>query len=435
MDAMATDSSKGLFRARLPVIGLRCDAACAPRRRAYAAGMLAAGRRSARWLLASMMLAVPPVGQCQPAPEPCAGATGAGMPLRQPLVIAHRGASAYLPEHTLAAYAMALDQGADCIEADVVATSDGQLIVRHDNQLDLTTDVAAHPEFADRRRTRRMQARELTGWFSEDFTLAEVRTLRARERIPELRPGSAQADGRFPVPSLDDVLTFIREQESLRRRPICFLPEIKSPRYFERLGLPLEERMVGALRQHGYRGRSDPVIIQSFEIAALRKLRTLADFQLLQLLGEGLPPDVEAAGGTLSYRQMATPAGLAEIAQYADAIGPPKDFLPAAADAGSSPDLGAMRRLVAAAHAQGLAVYPYTFRGESRFVLPAFRSGARGAFPRDLVGELTAFWAVGVDGVFVDNPDIGVAARRALACRRRGGPAARAAPEAAAPMP
>lgn len=346
------------------------------------------------------------------------GAAAAAMAdgLPRPLLIAHRGASAYLPEHTLAAYELALDQGADCIESDIVPTRDGQLIVRHDNRLDLTTDVADRPEFADRRRAVPVQGESPGGWFAEDFTLAEVRTLRARERLPALRPGSARSDGRLPVPSLDDVLRFIREQEVIRGRPICFLPEIKHPHYFAQRGLPLESALVAALRAHGYRDRADPVLIQSFEIAALRKLAVLADFRLLQLFGDGIPADVQAAGGTLSYRQMATPAGLSEVAQYADAIGPAKDF--GLTGAGLTPDLESVRGLVAMAHAHGLQVYPYTFRAENCFVLPAFRRGAGCDGVGDLAGELLFYWTAGVDGVFVDNPDIGVAARQQwLRCR------------------
>ena len=244
-----------------------------------------------------------------------------------PLIIAHRGASAYLPEHTLAAYQLALDQGADCLESDLVSSRDGHLVVRHDNLLNLTTDVVDRPEFADRQRDKLVDGKALFGWFSEDFTLAELLTLKARERIPDLRAGSAEQDDRHPVLSLAQVLTFVREQEQVRGRRICFYPEIKHPHYFAGLGLAMEATLVDALHAAGYTRRSDPVYIQSFEIASLKRLRGLTELKLVQLLGRsGQPWDEKASGGELTYRAMVAPEGLAEIARYADAIGPPKYF-------------------------------------------------------------------------------------------------------------
>jgi glycerophosphoryl diester phosphodiesterase len=283
-----------------------------------------------------------------------------------PVVIAHRGASAHRPEHTLAAYELAIALAADFIEPDVVATRDGHLVARHENEISGTTDVAARPEFADRRAVKDIDGRSREGWFTEDFTLAELRTLRARERLPELR-GTAY-DARFGIPTLEEVVALAA------RSGVGVYPETKHPSYFAALGLALEAPLLAVL--DGFEG---PVFIQSFEAGNLRALRSRTDHPLVRLT-VGAPPDV------------------AEIAEYAHAIGPHKDqVIPRDGDG----RLGAPTTLVADAHAAGLLVHPWTFRPEPEF-LPAGLDGD---------AELDAFLALGVDGVFADDPGAAVAAR------------------------
>jgi glycerophosphoryl diester phosphodiesterase len=332
-------------------------------------------------------------------------------PRARPLVIAHRGASGYLPEHTLAAYAVAALQGADFIEPDLVVTRDGHLIARHDNRLDLTTDVAAHAEFAARRTCRQVDGAESEGWFSEDFTLAELRRLRARERLPDLRPGSARFDGRFGIPTFEEVLVLARALERFLGRPVGICPEIKHPSYFAARGLPLEAPLLAALRAHGYEAQPERVYIQSFEIASLERLRQRTRLPLLQLLlPEDRPGDVVRAGGTLTYREMTTPAGLARIARYADAIGPDKNQIVAPDAAGRvMPERAS--DLIAQAHAHGLEVLPYTFRAENAFLPACFRSSDTPDETGDLAAELACFLALGVDGFFIDQPDVGARLR------------------------
>jgi glycerophosphoryl diester phosphodiesterase len=281
-----------------------------------------------------------------------------------PIVIAHRGASAHRPEHTLAAYELAIELGADFIEPDVVATRDGRLVARHDNEISATTDVASRPEFAGRRTAKDVDGTRLEGWFTEDFTLDELRTLRARERLPELR-GVAH-DGRFGIPTLEEVVALAA------RAGVGVYPETKHPSHFAALGLALEPPLLAALA-----GFAGPVFIQSFEEANLRELR--GTHPLVRLTA-GAAPD------------------LAAIAAYADAIGPHKDqVIPRDADG----RLGEPTSLVVDAHAAGLLVHPWTFRPEPAF-LPAGLSGDE---------ELDRFLALGVDGVFADDPGAAVAAR------------------------
>jgi glycerophosphoryl diester phosphodiesterase len=286
--------------------------------------------------------------------------------MAEPIVIAHRGASALRPEHTLAAYELAIELGADFIEPDVVATRDGRLVARHENEISGTTDVAARPQFAARRSVKEIDGREKDGWFTEDFTLAELRTLRARERLPELR-GTA-FDGRFEIPTLDEVVALAAAAG------VGVYPETKHPSYFAAIGLALEAPLLAALE--GFRGG---VFIQSFEGGNLRALRGGTDHPLVRLTA-GPPPDVAA------------------IAEYADAIGPHKDqVIPRGADG----RLGEPTSLVADAHAAGLLVHPWTFRPEPEFLPEGM----------ELAAELDAFLAQGVDGVFADDVGAAVAAR------------------------
>lgn len=335
-----------------------------------------------------------------------------------PIVIAHRGASGYLPEHTLAAYAVAIQQGADFIEPDLVMTRDGHLIARHDNLLDLTTDVAQRPEFAGRRTTRTVDGVSVTGWFSEDFTLAEIKQLRAIERIPAVRPANTRFDGQFSVPTLQEIIDLVKACEQASGRAIGIYPETKHPTHFAALGLPMEEPLVQILRANGYESRRDRVYIQSFEVSNLKKLRRLTRIPLVQLLWlEGRPYDVEAAGGSLTYDQMATAEGLREIARYADGVGPEKYHFLLPLDAAGNLDPANATEFVRNAHAAGLKVHPYTFRAENRFLPANYRSSDDPNALGAAQAEIEVFLGLGIDGLFTDQTDIGVRARDALLAR------------------
>jgi len=223
-----------------------------------------------------------------------------------PLVIAHRGASGYLPEQTLAAYALAILQGADYIEPDLVMTRDGELVARHDNELGLTTDVAQRPEFAERKRTQAVDGVTLTGWFSEDFTLAELKTLRAIERIADIRPGNARLDGSLEIPTLQEIIDLVKTLQQSEGRRIGLYIETKHPTHFRQLGLAMEEPLVRILQRNGYAGRDAPVYIQSFEVDNLKALSALTQLRLVQLFGRGQPYDQQLRGSDLGYAQMAT---------------------------------------------------------------------------------------------------------------------------------
>lgn len=323
------------------------------------------------------------------------------------LVIGHRGASALRPEHTLAAYAKAIEDGADVIEPDLVSTRDGVLVARHENEISGTTDVAQRPEFASRKTTKTIDGERSTGWFSEDFTLAELKTLRARERLPELR--STAFDGQFQIATLDEIIALAAEASAQRGRTIGLAPEIKHPSHFAALGLAMEDRLLATLRAHPHT-RTAPVIIQSFEIANLRELRgkigSDTNISLLQLLGRKSerPYDTVAAAQPTDYSAMMSPEGLHEIATYADAIGP------------AYRDLDPVRgrsRLVDDAHAVGLRVIVYTFRPENHFLDGGYRGDGGPAARNDAgsVAEIRAFLALGIDAFFTDDPALG---RRAV---------------------
>jgi glycerophosphoryl diester phosphodiesterase len=318
-------------------------------------------------------------------------------PKDEPIVIAHRGASGYRPEHTLAAYELGARQGADYVEPDLVATRDGVLVARHENEISTTTDVADHPEFAGRRTTKTIDGVPLTGWFTEDFTLAELRTLRAKERIPSLRPRNAAYDGRYRIPTFQEVIDLTRRLSRRLDRPVRIYPELKHPSYFRGIGLPLEARLVKTLRRNGLQRRSARVYVQSFEASSLRRLNRVTDLRLVQLLG--LP---------------ASPTGLAAlkaIARYANGVGPSKDYIvPLDAQGGSLPATGFVRR----AHRAGLVVHPYTFRRENVFLALELRIGSDPAAGGNIAAEYEQFFELGVDGVFADQPDTAVRARKAL---------------------
>jgi glycerophosphoryl diester phosphodiesterase len=333
--------------------------------------------------------------------------------LREPLVIAHRGASGYVPEHTLAAYAIAIFQGADFVEPDLVATKDHQLIARHDNILDLTTDVADHPEFAARKTTKSLDGISVTGWFSEDFTLKEIKTLRAIERIPALRPENAKFNGMFEVPTLQEIIDLVQSLERATGRKIGIYPETKHPTYFDTLGLSLEEPLVKTLHKNGYRGKHAPIFIQSFEVANLKALRGMTELPLIQLFGGGKPFDVEASGGTLTYIQMAGAQGLKDIAKYAYGVGPEKTYI-IPRDGKNELHIENKTAFVTDAHAAGLKVHPYTFRAENNFLPANLRTpDADPTKKGDLQTEIRIFLEAGIDGFFTDQTDVGVKAKAA----------------------
>lgn len=329
-----------------------------------------------------------------------------------PLVIGHRGASGYLPEHTLASYRLAIEQGADYIEPDLVMSRDGILVARHENELGNSTDVAAHREFAARRTSKQVDGQLVSGWFAEDFTLAELKTLRAREPLPQLRPASARSDGQFEIPTFEEILTLVAGT----RRAVGVYVEAKHPSYFAGIGLPLEGALVASFVRFGYSGPAARVRLQSFEVGSLATLARLSQLPLVQLIDDqGAPFDLVSAGDPRSYADLITPAGLAQIAGYAVAIGPAKSLvIPRRADQ----TLGTPTALVDAAHAAGLAVHPWTFRAENAFLPAELRHGTVPALTGDLEAELNAYLAAGIDGFFTDQPDIGVRTRAAYLARQ-----------------
>ncbi len=321
-----------------------------------------------------------------------------------PLVIAHRGASGYRPEHTLAAYELAIQQCADYIEPDVVATKDGQLVARHENEIGGTTDVAAHSEFADRRTTKTIDGVALTGWFTEDFTLAELRTLRAKERLPAVRPANTAFDGLYPIPTLDEVVDLARRSRSCSGHPVGVAPETKHPTYFASIGLTLDNRLLKVLDGNGYGDAEDPVIIQSFETGNLRRLSKKTDVFLSQLIDcAGAPYDLRAIGDPRTYADLVTPAGLKQIGRYADGVGLCKNvMIPRATDG----RLLAPTPVIGDAHRVGLSVTGWTFRQENQFLPLEYRIGDDPNAVGDLAGEITTFLDAGMDNFFTDNPDV-----------------------------
>ncbi|MDE1894485.1 MAG: glycerophosphodiester phosphodiesterase [Xanthomonadaceae bacterium] len=326
------------------------------------------------------------------------------------LVIGHRGEPVRRPEHTLASYGLAIADGADFIEPDLVMTRDGAMVARHENEIGGTTDVVDHAEFASRRTRKTIDGQEVDGWFTEDFSLAELKTLRARERLPRLR-GTAW-DGQFQIATLDEIIDFVAAASARLGHPVGIIPEIKHGSYFRTLGLPMEDRLLATLAAHRYT-RTAPVEIQSFELGNLEYLRgklgpAQANIRLLQLIGDAQaqPWDVAAAGGTLDYAQMTTPAGLRAIARYADAIGPSLEaIVPRTADG----HLGPPTRLVHDAHAAGLELHTYTFRPENQFLAREFWRGDAPHTVNEagLIAQIQVYLATGIDAFFTDDAAIG----------------------------
>lgn len=366
-------------------------------------------RRAAAQLLLTMLLTLLPAAWSHTA----AAQPDCGMTESVPLIIAHRGASGHLPEHTLAAYTLAVFQGADVIEPDLVMSRDGELVARHDNRLELTTNVAELPQFADRQRSNRVDGELLQGWFSEDFTLAELGQLRARERIPRVRPVNAGFDDQFGVPSLAAIIELVQSLQRLTGRAIGLYPELKHPQHFRELELDMEQTLVDTLHAAGYRQRSDPVWLQSFEPQSLRRLRKLTELRLVQLIAaDGIPADLQQQpdddSRLHSYAAMATAAGLRQISNYADAVGVDKHII-ARAGADGALQAATASSVVATAHAAGLCVHAWTFRAENMFLPGALQRGLNPAASGDLTAELQFYRSLGVDGFFVDQPGIAVA--------------------------
>jgi len=325
---------------------------------------------------------------------------------RAPEIFGHRGASGYRPEHTLASYELAARTGADYLEPDLVSTKDHVLVCRHEPEIGGTTDVATRPEFAGRRKTVLLDGVAVTGWFTEDFTLAELKTLRAVERLPAVRQRNTLYDGLFEVPTLQELLDLRARLSRELGRDLGVIPETKHPTYFRGLGLDLETPLVRALDRNHLNRRGAKVWIQSFEAANLRALRD--DHQVRVNLvfltsGAGRPFD-----DPRTYADYLTPAGLKELSTYVDGIGPEKgQVIPRTADG----SLGTPTSLVRDAHAAGLKVIPYTFRAENQFLPADYRVGADpNAYGRALAEQI-AFLNTGIDGLFTDQPDVSVLAR------------------------
>ena len=327
----------------------------------------------------------------------------------KPLLIAHRGASAERPEHTASAYILAIEQGADFIEPDLVVTKDGALLDRHENEISETTDVSAHPEFAARKTTKTVDGQKLTGWFTEDFTLAELKTLRARERLPQVRPANTAYDGKDQLLTFQEVIALAKREGKKRGRTVGVYAELKHPTYFAAAGLPMADRFVTVAKAEGLSAHDAPLFLQAFETDILKQVRKLSKVRTVLLMDEaGAPADFVAAGSSRKFADLATPAGLKEVAAYADGIGPAKAMIVPRDAAGRSL---APTKLVADAHAAGLVVHPWTFRPENVFLPAELRKGVTAeqatlALRGDMAAEVKQFLALGVDGLFTDAPGL-----------------------------
>ena len=311
------------------------------------------------------------------------------------LIIAHRGASGDRPEHTLAAYERAIDQGADYIELDLVATSDLALVSRHENELSGTTNVSSIEEFEGRRRDKIIDGQRMAGWFAEDFTLAELRQLRAKERIPSIRPANTRFNDLYQVPTLEDVVKLLRAKEAESGRRIGLYIELKHPNYLlQEAGIDMVDLLLRDLRKLGITA-DDPVYLQCFEVGTLQRLNQRSDFKLVQLMAEEGGPADEPG---IYYGDMLSPSGLTEVAKYADAVGPYMQLL-------FGPE-GIPLGLVEDAHAAGLQVHAWTLRKENAFLPPVLRKGEGEGGTGDVLGMVALLDMQGVDGVFTDDPGL-----------------------------
>ncbi|WP_406150630.1 glycerophosphodiester phosphodiesterase [Streptomyces sp. NBC_01012] len=321
-----------------------------------------------------------------------------------PTVIGHRGTAGYRPEHTIGSYQLALDMGAHIVEQDLVPTKDGHLVCRHENDITATTDVAEHPEFAGRKTTKEIDGVPLTGWFTEDFTLAELKTLRAKERIPANRQRNTLYDGRWEIPTFEEVLRWAEEEGRRRGHAVWLYVETKHPTYFRGLGLALEEPLAKLLRRHGRHRANSPLILQSFEPTSMRRLSKLVATPRVVLLdaADTQPWDFVKAGDPRTVADLVKPAGLKWIASFAQGIGPWLDLVIPQDEDGR---LTSPTTLVADAHARGLILHPYTMRNENTFLPADFRRGTDPNAYGDAFGAFRTYFETGIDGIFSDNPD------------------------------
>ena len=328
------------------------------------------------------------------------------------LIIGHRGASALRPEHTLAAYQKAIDDGADFIEPDLVATKDGYLVARHENEIGGTTNVSELPQFADRKTTKMIDGVSLTGWFTEDFNLSELNQLKARERIPQIRPNNTQYNDLYNIPTLEQIIELVDNHYQKTGKIIGLYIETKHPSYFQQQNLALENPLLMSLAKHKYSRDIAPIYLQSFEISNLKEIRkqmdqqhSLQNIKIIQLYdGKATQPaDAAAQKSTLTYNDMATVAGLQEVAKYADGVGPSKSYiLPTTQPASAT-------SFVQDAHAAGLKVHPYTFRPENEFLPDELDCSSNPAerCEAGAIKEYELFFKAGVDGIFTDDPGLG----------------------------
>jgi glycerophosphoryl diester phosphodiesterase len=340
------------------------------------------------------------------APNPSAQSTeySAG-----PTVIGHRGASGYRPEHTLASYELAARMGADYVEPDLVSTKDGVLVARHEPEIGGTTDVSKHPEFASRKTTKMLDGVAVTGWFTTDFTLAELKTLRAVERLPQIRQRNTVYDGRYQIPTFQEIIDLVKRLDKELHRDIGIYPETKHPTFFKNLGLGTDQKLVDALNRNGLNRPGAKVYVQSFEVSNLKSLHRQLRVPLIQLTeGTGQPYDFTVAGDKRTWADITSAAGLREVATYAQGIGPDKNqIIPRDA----TDHLAKPTSLVTDAHAAHLKVHPYTFRPENVFLPADFRSSADPNAYGNLFGEIETYLRAGIDGFFTDTADIGIVAR------------------------
>jgi len=333
----------------------------------------------------------------------------------KPLVIGHRGASGYRPEHTEAAYRLAFHLGADAVEPDIVATKDGVLVVRHENEISGTTNVADHAEFADRRTSKVIDGVSLTGWFTEDFTWAELSSLRARERLPAVRTMSASFDGLFPILRLRDVFRLVDLAEAPLDRELGLVAEIKHASYFESIGLPLDELFAAEVNEAGWNTGEGRLTIESFEQTVLSQVKARGVFgrRVFLLEKSGAPADLVARFGDQAtpYEEHLTDRALYQLGHQVDGISVPKSLI---LNTDAQGNVDGASDLVDSAHAAGLQIYSWTLRPENRFLAPGFRVGTRKADFGNWQAEFRTIMATGIDGVFADHPDLAVFVRDSL---------------------
>lgn len=329
-----------------------------------------------------------------------------------PTVFGHRGAAGYRPEHTASGYRLGAQMGADYLEPDLVPTKDGQLVDRHEPEIGGTTDVASHPEFANRKRTVTIDGVKTTGWFTFDFTLKELRRLRAVERIPAIRQHNTLYNGLDPVPTLQEDIDQVRALSKEYGRTIGIVPEIKHSTFFRSIGLPMEDRFLAIMKRNGLLAKhpKTPAVLQSFEVGNLQYVhRKAPDLPLVQLTSAtGAPADFVASGDTRTYADITSAAGLKQVAKYATWLGPDKNQI---VPRTSTNALGKPTTLIADSHRAGLKVVPYTFRNENTFLPTNYQRGTNPADYGDALAEDQLFYSLGIDGIFTDNPDTAVAAR------------------------